>query len=85
MQLSKNQKIRDIENVLSEIVRIRNERFSYHSGAHAYNNESSLESVQYKPTPDLQEQMAENEVVKEKKNEKLKTGWREHAQLLPSS
>lgn len=53
----------------------------YRSGVRASNNDSSINVVHYKLTPNRLEQMAKHETVKRTDEETLKNEWRKDVQL----
>lgn len=55
---SKVQKVGEVVTAPPEIVHIKNERLSYVSGAKPTENESSVNALRYKPTPDRPKHMA---------------------------
>lgn len=75
-----SKKVGEVASAPEEIFYIQYNLFSYLSGAHA-NNDSSVNVVYYKPTPNRLDQMAEHEVVKERDEETLKEDRREDLHL----
>lgn len=51
VHLLKQQNVSEVENASAEIVHIKYKRYTYLTGTHASNSESSVIAVHYKPTP----------------------------------
>lgn len=72
IHLPKNQKVEKVANAPYQIVQIKDERFPYPPDATVSNSDKPFYTTHYKPTTDRLEQMAENDTVKVKNEEKLK-------------
>lgn len=60
---------------------LKNERFSYLSGAKPPESDSSANAIDYNPIPGRLEWMAKHKVMKKKDQAVLKKDWREDVQL----
>lgn len=66
-----------------EIFHIKDKRYSYPTGAHANNSDSSVSTIQYMPTCVRLEQVSEHETVKENDEITVKKYFHENM-LLPT-
>lgn len=83
VSLSNRQKVGEVASVAQKIVLIKDERFSYPSGANATKSDRKVNAIHYKPTPDHLKEMAKHEVMERKDKETLNKNWRGDV-LLPA-
>lgn len=75
VHLRKLQKVGEVANAPEEVVHNKDERISYLFGTKANKNDSSVNAVHYKPTPNRLVQMTKHEAVKERDQESLEKDW----------
>lgn len=78
--LPKHQKISEIADALARIIRIKDEHFSYPSGVHANNDNSSINTAHYEPTPDHLDHIVEHGAVNEREEETVNKDCHEEVQ-----
>lgn len=81
VHLPKHEKVGEVADVSVEVDHVNDERFSYRFGTHTNNSDDSVYDIPYKPAFDRLEQIANLEVVNEKKEESLDKDCRGDVQL----
>lgn len=77
-----NKTVLEVADAPVRIGYVTNEYYSYASGAHANDVDSSVRDVHYRPTPEGLKQMARHDAEKKKDVETLKQDLHEDVQLL---
>lgn len=77
----KHQDVGQAANSPQEIVYIKDDRFPYSTGEEVSENDSLVNTVHYKPTPDNLNQVTGHEAVRYGDKETIKKDWYKDTQL----